>query len=358
MSMFAQTTPVGSSKIEAVVQSVDVQRYLCTVKTTKGQRFDNVTWLLPSGGYGRDTLSLSPKMGDRVMVSTELGYPVIMGSLPRIDRDPITPVNIDTGTPIADTGKLGTLSGNSLNSSKPGDLLPGDKVLTSEGGGILGVLRSGTVLIRSSKLAQIILSKFDDGVKVVGRSIDIYSEIGSEVFASVKGKVYKWVGLARTPAEARAGLFRYQEFYGDTAVAEQLKENYELGAVGSTFTSGGPLRKILVVDSNQIPLRIEELDLDGNVVTTTKSIDGSATNVVSYTKDSWQLITTNGTYCDIRVKKDEVFISYNGESTAKFDATGVSVHKGGSDLKVLSDSILMDSSGHFVRITPSGVAMG
>lgn len=357
-SLFSQTTPVTSGLVEAIVQSVDAKRFVCTIKTTKGQRFDNVTWLLEFGGYGRDSASYTPKMGDRVVASTGLGYPVILGCLPRIDRDPTTPVMIDSGSEIADTGKLTPLTGSSLNSSKPGDFLAGDKILASEGGGLVGVLRSGTVLLKASKLAQIILSKFDTGVKIVGRSIDLYSELGSEVYASVKGRVYKWVGFSRTPAEANAGLFRYQEFYGDTAAAEELKDNYELGSVGITPSTGGALRKILVVDANQVPLRIEEIDLEGNVTTTTRIADGSATNVVSYTKGRWQLTTTNGTYCDIKVTEAEILITHNGDASVKLNTNGVYVHKGASDIQVLQDSILMDSSGHFVRITPSGVAIG
>lgn len=357
-SLFTQTTPLSSGHIEAVVQSVDAERYVCAVKTTKGQRLDNVTWLMECGGSGRSSKVFTPKMGDRVVLSTGLGYPVILGCLPRVDRDPTSPLTIDSGSRIAETGKLTPLSGTSLNSSKPGDFLPGDNLLTSEGGGIVGVLRSGSVLLKSSKLAQIILSKLDSGVKIVGRSVDLYTDLGSEVYASIKGRVYKWVAVSRTPAEAHSGLFRYQEFYGDTAAAEQLKDNYELGSVGITPDTGGALRKILVVDADQNPLRIEEIDLSGNVVTTTKLADGSATNVVNYSSGTWQLTTTNGTYCDIKVTEAEVLITHNGDASVKLNTNGVYVHKGASDVQVLQDSILMDSSGHFVHITPSGVAMG
>lgn len=357
-SLFAQTTPSSDSLIEATVLSVDVKRYVCTVKTVKGQRYNNVTWLIPAGGQGRDTTSFNPKLGDKVVISSDLGYPVIMGCLPRPDRNPISNVDIDSGSSIADPGRLGPSSGSSLNPGKPEDMVAGDKIITSDGGGLIAALRSGTILLKSSKLAQIILSKLDDGVKIVGRSIDVHAEVGSDVYASIKGRVYRWVGLARTPSESRSGLFRYQEFYGDTLTAEALKDNYELGAVGGLPAGGGSLKKVLVVDANQIPLRIEEVDLEGNVTTTTRSADGVATNVVGYTNGNWELTVTNGVYAKIKVVPGEVFITYNNDPTVKLDTLGIHLHKGTCDVKVLQDSILMGNGTHFVNITPAGVQMG
>lgn len=357
-SLFAQTNAVSGDTLEGTVLSVDAIRYVCTVKSAKGQRYTGVMWLQQSGGYGRDTVAWTPKLGDRVQLSTGLGYPVITGFIPRIDRNPTTPTDIDGGSQIADPGNLSNLSGSSLNSGKPGDFIAGDKIIGSDGGGLIGVLRAGTVLLKSGKLSQIILSKIDDGIKIIARSLDIHTEAGSDVYASIKGRVYRWVGLARTPSEARQGLFRYQEFYGDTATAEALKDNYELGGVGSLPASGGALKKVLVVDASGVPLRVEETDLLGNVSTTTRSADGVATNVVGYTNGNWELTTTNGTYCKIQVTKDQIFLTYNNDAQATFNATGVLVHKGGCDLKVLQDSITMTNGAHFVNILPGGVQLG
>lgn len=377
-SLFSQTTKPSSDALEATVMSVDAQRYACTVKTVKGQRYSNVQWLSDSGGYGRDTTSTTPKMGDRVYLSTALGYPVIVGCLPRVDRNPTTPANIDSGVPIADTGKLSTLEGTSLNSGKPGDFLAGDKIFGSDGGGIIGLLRGGTILLKSSRLAQIILSKIDDGVKIVGRSVETHGEVGSDVYASIKGRVYRWVGLARTPSESRQGLFRYQEFYGDTLTAEALKDNYEIGGVGTLPAGGGSLKKVLIVDENSIPLRIEETDLEGNLTVTTRAADGIANNVNYYSKGQskttttngpainvvdqtsgvWELTTTNGTYCKIKVTNENIFLTYNNDPTILMDATGIHLQKGTSKVDMLADSILMTNGPHFVNITPAGVQMG
>lgn len=358
-SLFSQTTPLSGGSIEATVQSVDVTRWVCTVKTTKGQRYNNVIWGMPSGGSGRSGVSFTPKMGDRVKLSTGLGYPVIECFLPRIDREPTSPLSIDTGSAIGDTGKLTPLEGTSFNSGKAGDQLPGDHVISSEGGGFLAVLRGGTVLMKASSLAQVIVTKMDDCVKIVGRSTEIISEIGVEIFASIKGTVYKYVAYAATSAEARSGLFRYQEFYGDTQTAEALKDNYELGSAGGSVTPGGPLKKILVIDDAGMPLRIETTDVLGNVSTTTKTADGVSSSVVNYSNGQWDLTTTNGTYCNIKVTNASISMTYNADASVTIDTTGVVTKKGSTTTKVLVDSILMDASGgHFVHILPSGVQMG
>lgn len=358
-SLFSQTTPVSKDTIEATVMSVDAQRFCCTVKTNQGQRYNNVIWMSPSGGGGRASSSFTPKMGDRVKLSTGLGYPVIDGFLPRIDRDPSTPLALDTGSSAGDTGKLTPLSGDSYNSGKAGDMLAGDTVFSSEGGGILAVLRGGTVMMKASALAQIIVSKFDDCVRLVGRNLEFMSEVGVDVYASVKGTVYKYSAYARTAAEARSGIFRYQEMYGDVNTAAALKDGYELGSAGGSATPGGPIKRILVVDGANVPLRIEETDLLGSVTTTSKTADGVSTSVVNNTNGNWTLTTTNGTYCTINVVKDSIFLNYNNEASVKIDTLGVEAKRGSTIAKVLVDSIMLDASGgHFVHITPSGVQMG
>jgi hypothetical protein len=357
-SLFSQTTPVGGDSIEGTVQSVDVQRFVCTVKTTKGQRYNNVIWTMPSGGAGRSGASYTPKMGDRVKLSTGLGYPVIDGFLPRIDRDPTSAHSIDSGSSTADTGKLTPLEGNSFNSSKPGDMLAGDHITTSEGGGMLAVLRGGTVVMKASALAQFIVSKLDDVARVVGRNIELMSEVGVEAFVSTKGTIYKYSGYARTVAESRQGLFRYQEMYGDTDTALALKDAYELGSVGAAPTPGGPLKRTLIVDATGLPLRVEEVDLLGNTTHTTQSADLVSTSTVTNTQGAWSLTTTNGTFCNITQTNGMILINYNNEATVQLDATGIVAKKGSSVAQVLNDSILMDASGHFVHITSAGVQMG
>ena len=358
-SLFSQTTPLTGGSIEATVQSVDVARWVCTVKTTKGQRYNNVIWGMPSGGSGRSGVSFTPKMGDRVKLSTGLGYPVIEGFLPRIDRDPTSPLSIDTGTSPGDTGRLTPLEGTSFNSGKAGDQLAGDHIISSEGGGFMAVLRGGTVMLKSSALAQIIVSKLDDVVRIVGRNTEILTELGVEVFASIKGTAYKYVAYAASPVEARSGLFRYQEFYGDTQTAEALKDQYELGSAGGSVSPGGPIKKILVVDAAGMPLRVETTDALGNVSTTTKTADGVSSSVVNYANGQWDLTTTNGTYCNIKVTNAEISMTYNADASVVINDLGVVTKKGETTSQVLVDSILMDTpSGHFVHILPSGVQMG
>lgn len=358
-SLFTQTTPLTSGSIEATVQSVDVARWVCTVKTTKGQRYNNVIWGMPSGGSGRSGVSFTPKMGDRVKLSTGLGYPVIESFLPRIDRDPVSPISIDTGSAIGDTGKLTPLEGTSFNSGKAGDQVAGDHIISSEGGGFMAVLRGGTVMMKASSLAQVLVSKLDDLARIVGRSTEIISEVGVEIFASVKGTAYKYVAYAASPAEARLGLFRYTEYYGDTQTAEALKDTYELGSAGGSVSPGGPLKKILVVDAAGLPLRVETTDSLGNVSTTTKTADGVSSSVVNYSNGQWDLTTTNGTYCNIKVTNAEISMTYNGDASVVINDLGVTSKKGSTVSKVLVDSILLDNAaGHFVHILPSGVQMG
>jgi hypothetical protein len=60
----------------------------------------------------------------------------------------------------------------------PKDLMPGDKILMGKLGNMLGILAGGVSILKASPLSQIILTKFNDTVKVVSRNFELYSDFG------------------------------------------------------------------------------------------------------------------------------------------------------------------------------------
>ena len=146
--------------LEGTVTSIDPIRFVCTVKTIKGQLLNNVTWVLPTGGSGGASMHFSPSLGDKVLVSTSLSYPLILGCIPRIGL-PNNPASTSNTSNTIDTGNSSYMvNGYVGNPEKPKDFTAGDFAITTESGSIFTVLNSGGILAKASQLAQIFLSPF------------------------------------------------------------------------------------------------------------------------------------------------------------------------------------------------------
>jgi len=356
---------------EAYVLAVDNQRKVCKLLTDFKQALDGVPW---------DAGIEEPVFNDRVQVSTVLGYPVIYGILQRIGEPATYSPDIDNGAEI-DTGNYSQLSKNLVHDpEKPKDVVSEDKILSNRMGGIFGLLKGGSFIARASKLSQILLSKYDDLVRIVGRSYELFTDACTDVVVSVRGRIYRFVGYSDTLSNSRGDIYKYQEHYGDTVLAQTLKWNY-YGYTPTTFAAlpaaNDIIRKYFVTGSPS-NLFQQDLHLTGEYYTVVQNAAGSSVTYVDQTNATFDVKTTNGTFTQITITPSVVTITYNNSNTITIDSGKIEATYGGSN-KVTIDSgkvemnyggsnkVTANSSGisfsfnngtHFCNVNSSGITFG
>lgn len=313
--------------VEATVMSVDAIRFTCTVKTVQGQLLGNVGWIMPTGGTSRSGDHHTPKFGDRVIVAHVTGTPLILGHLSRPgDDDETFPISIHDGSAPSDTGSYTNVNKDVIsNPNKPEDLHIGDHIKTSEGGGLFGLLRGGSFIAKASMLAQIFITKYDDLVRVVGRNWELFTDVCVDVCVSVRGQIYRYIGYGNKVSDSRAGTFAYEEFYGNTAAAQALKDNY-IHATEAPEDDG-------IVRKYHAGAMTETLATGGNLTRTT------GTAILNHNTDMYK-VSVNGTAI-VTIVGDNITVQHTGGSTVTVDGSQIQLFRnGGSTVTVTDDSII------------------
>lgn len=356
--LFSVPTRVDSRFCEGVVTEVDPIRLFCKVKTTKAQNLVEVAWMMPSGGSSRGGTLFIPTIGDRVIVNTSLGYPIIMGYLPKISVGEIFSTEVDTGQPEVDTGDFSPLSnGLTVFGEKTGDAVAGDQIITSEGGAVVGALRGGTVLLKSSRLAQIIITKWDELVRIVARNYEVFSDQFTDVAVNVRGRIYRFTGYGQIAEDARNDFYPYMEFFGDTALGEQLKGDY-IGADPNTFVSPTAIiKKELVQDAALNALQTRTVDSSGVVEEKVQNIGGTAVTTIKH--DSGTITLKYNDTAIVTITPTNISIDYNSQSTIVIDADSVVIdHSGGGHVVIDDLGVNSTMGAHFVTLDAAGVHLG
>lgn len=390
--MFNNPVTPSSSVEEGSITEVDPIRKVCKVKTLSGQNLNAVPWAMPSGGASRAGDRISPTFGDRVLVDSSLGYPVISMFLPKLQHaDNSNPIRIDTGEILVDTGNFSAGGGNVRgDQNAPGDLLVGDRVLSSPGGGLMALLRAGSILLRSSRFSEIFLCKLSDLVRISSRNFEHFTDVSSDVIRNIQGRIYRFVGYSKKLKQAKEESYTYNQYFGDVALAEQTKTDY------ADEVDMPPETELIYKE--QVLNRENDYGLE--VMKRELSLDGTSNQVVS--SPDGQVFT------HIRADKDEIIITYKDVNVIKINDGEISFRKNGDPRSIvitqdlikatfLEGNILMDESqikttykdatitsndsgiksefkgavhsldssgvhstfgGHFVHVTSSGVALG
>lgn len=225
--MFSNPVKPSADRDEGTIVQVDSIRKTCRVKTVSGQSLNSVSWAT-EGGANRSGCRRTPHAGERVLIEHGLGYPVIVRFLTKVQSEDETyPLSIDSGEVLIDTGNYSPDGMNAYgDTSAPRDMLGGDIVHTSLGGGMLALLRGGSAILRSGKMAQVFLSKYDDLVRIVSRNWEQFTDACSDVIRNIEGKVYRYTGYATTLSASRDEDYNLHFYYGDTATAEAVKTDY------------------------------------------------------------------------------------------------------------------------------------
>lgn len=374
--MFNNPVRPISSFEEGSITEVDPIRKVCKVKTLTGQNLTGVTWAQPSGGASRAGDRISPTFGDRVIVDSSLGYPIISMFLPKLQNaGNSTPIQIDTGEVLVDTGNFSPAGRNVLgDQNAPPDLLVGDRVLSSPGGGLVGILRAGSIVLRSSRFAEIFMSKLSDLVRISSRNFEHFTDVSSDVVRNIQGRIYRYVGYSKKIQEAKVEAYTYNQYMGDVALAEEFKTDY-------TKSDTLPMESDILYKEQVVE---RSGDGVGEVMKRELSITGASNQVIQN--------LTGTAFTHIQADKDEIIITYKDVNVIRINKDEISFKKAGDprSIVITQDSIVstftngtitmndgkvetvfqgavhtIDGSGvhstfggHFVHVTSGGVALG
>jgi hypothetical protein len=355
MSVFDAGCENDDKFFEATVTAVDPVRMVCSVKSMFGHGFKSVPWL---------TNLQAPVFNDRVFVTIVTGNPLILGLLPKVGTDNETATHINSGEVEADAGNLSSLTRGMVNNpGKPGDLVAGDVLASNDQGGLVALLRGGTFIAKASRLAQIILSRYDDLVRLVGRNLEIFTDVGTEICANVRGRVYKFVGIADTQANGVAEVYKYTESYGDTQLGEFLRGDIYGSTPGSYPVADTILKKQQVLDANGVTLYKYTLANTGYAITRMQNVANTAYSYVDQQNQSWELksLNTSNFYSRIKLEPTEIMITYGDQNKVRITPTSVTVtFNGTNNVFVTSTGVQLqyNNGAHFVTVDSTGVHMG
>lgn len=356
--MFDTPFPLDRTLTEGVVTEIDIKRSVCKVKTLFGKTLTGVRWILKNGGSGRSGDRESPQMGDNCVISYGLGYPLIIGYLSKLQIDEEgRPSSLCDGI-VPDTGNF--TSGASYDSmvdiNKPSDMVVGDKVFQTFGGGLLALLRGGSILLRSNRFSEIFLSKYSNLVRIVSGNWEHFTDVCSDVIKNYRGRVFRYVGYTNTYQKAKSEAYNYHEYMGDTALAEYLKTNYnrdttppaantiikkeqviDLGTVGATET----MRRTISLDGTD---EVVISGLSGSTPIFTRVKQNNGTFYVSFNDTSF-----------IQIDTTAIVINRNNTTKTTHDATGVHiVENGGSSVDLNNGVITAKDSANATAVLSGG----
>lgn len=364
--MFGNPVKPSEYYEEGTVLSIDSQRKVCKVRTLWGRNLLNVQYGGP-GGSSRYGDSVDPCIGDRVVISHVLGFPYISAYLPAIrPESPVAPNStIDSNSTTIDTGNFTGNNSITTRGSAPPDAVTGDRIIASSGGGMFALLRGGSLLLRSSRLAQVFLSKWGDLVRIVSRNFEHYTDVGSNVCRNVKGAVFRYAGYTHLFSGSANEDYQYHNYFGNVAAAEAIKAGQSTpGAIPSSttlfkeqVTSGGSevMRRTLDLSGNE-----EVYISGGGTFFRIKTSGGEMT--LSFHDQNTVTINTEKIECShssgavVRMDTSKTLARF-GNNTVIINSAGIAMSGAGGESNMSSSGIEHKFGGHGVRITGTGVEL-
>lgn len=396
MGLLRSGFPADSTFQEGRVTSLDPDKYLCDVLLFSGQSLRDVGCLSQTGGSDSGGFQALPHIGDRVLITAALGYPLILGTLPQAGNPGFSAYNIFDGSPPINQGTASPLfNGAQSNMGKPADYLPGDMLFTNATGGLVGLLREGTAVIRASNLAQILVSRWDDLVRIVGRNYERISDFSSEIVANLTGRPYRFYGFNRNAGLAQQRIYEYREIHGDVAAAEYGTDN-PFNAVAPLPAANSYIlkRHLISNNGNGTDLLVETTDNQGQINLIITNSAGVPSGVSTQTSESTSLlyqVVIGSTTVSLNINGTNAVLNYNNQALCTLNANSAVLDYSGQALCTLnnseasltfgssasctltgsqseiafggstgtfnSSSAVIASNGHSVNVTASGVAL-
>lgn len=350
--MFNNPSTPRYSIEEATVIQVDHIRLICRVRTTRGQILNAVQWVVPVGGSNRSGDRITPMMGDRVILEFGLGYPLIMGFLPRLQSDDgINPLVLVDNDQNIDTGNYSPEGGSVwADKNKPINMVLGDRIISSIGGNFLAMLRSGMTVLRGSRSSEIVLSPLYSLVRIVSRNWEHFTDVSSDVVKNYKNKVYRYVGYAKTFMNAKIQAYNLHFYYGDVKTAETIKTDY------NTYT--GTPASDSVIYKEQITGALSSGT--GEIMRRTLSLDGSeevnitnGTQFSRVTTDNGKLILNWNDQCIITVKESEVHLVHKDGADTIMNSNGITSTFNSNTITLESDKATVNVNSNHITLESS-----
>jgi hypothetical protein len=349
---------VDPSFKEGVVTYVDPKRYVCNVETSDKFLFSGIPWLVPSGGSGKGGMTLAPKKGDKVLITTATGDPIILGCLP---RPGVSDANTDAtgGSLTYDGGSPHALAnGRVLDPKKPLDFGSQDFMVSSETGGMISLLREGTAILRGSKLAQVIVSRFNNTVTIVSRNFRHMTDWGEEVVANLFGRVYKYTGFNRDVSRSKTGVYEYEEILGDVVAGEYAKSNPQV-QTSSAGATNSQIYKRKITNSSGSALHTHIIEETGRTTLVISNSSGSAYSSEEKTNAKVEDKVVGATTTRITLVPGSIDIDYgSGTSNINLSNTGVVITHGSAAGTFDSTKAELTFGSHYIRVSSIGVEMG
>lgn len=286
---------------EAIVLAVDIRRGVCKCRTRDGHFLTNVSWARPLGLSQENGDSYSPLPNEVVVITDVGGEPMILFSKTVLTandssvRARITP-QLEGDTAIQDYN-LSVLFGNSrMEGASPDNIVVGDRVITNDRGSVLGLLKSGSVLLKGGPLAQIFVTRLDDLVRVVSRNLELFSDSFTQVSANVKGKLYTFRGYFKSPTASRDELPEYYEVVGNVAVG--LTGKGDPLSADTSATSDELKREVVTQYEDGVegtPRFVHTLHEDGKSVRKSATSDDATSTIEELNNGVWRITVTDGT---------------------------------------------------------------
>lgn len=307
----------GATFFEGYVAGVDLKRSECKIRSDSGQTIHGVRIVKSAGGANGYGDNSAPAEQDRVLVMKLPGNKhYILGSIPVMTHDNAKAIGPAVGQQGVVPEELANFSMSQSDSvsgdqSMPADQRVGDWSRTSHGGGMIALLRAGTVLVKSSPTSLFMLSPFDDLGRLVTRNWEHYTDVDTVKKLSVGGAVSMVHEVFPTSARARSELPSMREVRGGA------------DAVGD---AGGIARRTTFDD--------------GGAVTSQQ------TEYASGRKH--QLVQTGGSTVESDTTITGHFTKVHGGDTTYFNMNETSVHLDvAGDIKVdaTKDGIIIDAGG-------------
>lgn len=215
-------------------------------------------------GYGREMTVSSSLRGARVALVKIQNTYYMLNTLPERSSDG----GIDMASQVTGDGFSGedpTMYGRTgckaYRAGRASDFLNGDKVWSTDGGSMLALFREGMAKLKASPLAQIILFKYKELVRIVSRRFQIYTDFGELEFTSD--------GNGKTGFSLKGGALSSSESHPTTA-------KHTIQVWGGTCPAGDSVRFQMKVGSADGAGYCETtVDTEGAVtVTSTKGVTG------------------------------------------------------------------------------------
>lgn len=323
---------------EAVVLAVDIRRSMCKCKTRDGHMLTNVSWARPIGSSKENGETYSPMPGEVVILAMVNNEPIILFS-----RNVITPIN---GTirpkfgPITETDStledynLGVASkDNRSEGASPIDVVPGDKVISNDRGSLIALLRSGTLLLKASPLAQVVVSRIDDLIRLIARNYEQFSDAVQHLQVNIKGRVYTYTGFYRTQTTSVNDKPEYYEIVGNVEAGDEARGT-PLTADVESVVEGNLVKKQVVSQYDDAgeeitPRSVHTLDLNGEALRGSYNAANTDSSVEELKNNSWKLTVTDATGSSfIFIQPVKITLNSNGTALMEMDgaASTITMH--------------------------------